>query len=67
MKQGSDYPGFMLKKFMHKFKHLEHQHPTLNIKYEPYADMYHEEKALLALIDSVRNEEARIPQILMIT
>lgn len=46
---------------MPAYKDLEKSVPGLRVKYEPYADIYPEEKGLLELINDVRDPDARLP------
>ena len=47
-------------------RHVEQVVPGLRVKYEPYADVYPEEKGLLQLLDDVRNSDVRLPHIMII-
>lgn len=47
-------------------RQVEQAVPGLRVKYEPYADVYPEEKGLLQLLDDVRNPDARLPHIMII-
>lgn len=50
--QWQQYPGFMNKRVMQKFRHLEQEVQDLKIKFEPYADCFAEDKALMLLINA---------------